>query len=247
MNISIVFENDCFVAIDKPVGVVVNKAQTVKGETVQEWAEHHISFQHQSTDDPTFTERVGIVHRIDKETSGLLLIAKTSQAFLSLQHAFKEHLIQKTYTAFAHGIVVPEIGQIDAPVGRLPWNREQFGVVPGGKESKTRYHRIDIRSFSPYRNESIIFSVLDVFPETGRTHQIRVHMKYIGHPLIGDYLYAGRKTSRSDREWANRVMLHAKEIIIPSGICSDESITIRAPFPNDMTDVINKSKEKMLS
>ena len=235
MNPPILFENDTFLAINKPPGIVVNRAESVKGETVQEWVETNAKWpmlNDKYNTNTDFTSRAGIVHRIDKETSGILLIAKTPEAFVELQRQFKERLIKKTYLAIAHGSIVPENGEIRAPVGRLPWNKERFGIVPGGKDSVTRYTVIKkiIKDGEP-------FSFVELRPETGRTHQIRVHMKYINHPIVGDYLYAGRKTSRDDREWAPRVMLHAWKLI-----CRDPStatpIEIIAPIPDDMSSII---------
>lgn len=247
MDIPILFENDRFCAINKPAGIVVNRATTVHEETIQDWAEKSIHFT--KTSDPAeqpFHDRAGIVHRIDKETSGILLIAKTNTAFLLFQKAFFDHSMEKTYTAFVHGNVLPVQGEINAPVGRLPWNKEQFGIVPGGKESFTRYVRTSVHTYTDFASgDTIVFSVVDCFPKTGRTHQIRVHMKYIGHPILGDYLYAGRKTSRSDRVWAGRVMLHAREILIPAGVGADITtgpIHIDAPLSPDMKTVLELSR-----
>jgi len=239
MTIPILFENGAFLAINKPPGIVVNRAESVKGETVQEWIEKKYpisNIQYPISND--FISRAGIVHRIDKETSGILLIAKTPDAFTQLQRQFKERIVRKTYLAIVHGELKPEKGEIRAPVGRLPWNRERFGIVPGGKESVTKYKVIS--NFHPPSggsNSQQEFSLVELYPETGRTHQIRVHMKYINHPILGDYLYAGRKTSRDDRQWAPRVMLHAWKLI-----CLDPSssvpIEIIAPITDDMNSII---------
>ncbi len=179
-----------------------------------------------------FFNRSGIVHRIDKETSGILLIAKTPEAFGELQRQFKEREVKKTYLALVHGKLVPEEGEIRAPIARLPWNPERFGIVPGGKEAITKYN------VYKYYNNYNGYSVVELSPETGRTHQIRVHLKYVNHPIVGDYLYAGRKTSRGDRVWAPRVMLHAWKISFthPS---SGETLAIEAPIPDDMKKIIN--------
>jgi 23S rRNA pseudouridine1911/1915/1917 synthase len=220
MDIPILFEDDAMLAVNKPPGIVVNRAESVKGETVQDWVEktYHIFIEN----------RAGIVHRIDKETSGILLIAKTPAAFAELQRQFKERVIHKTYLAIVHGALVPDTGEIRAPVGRLPWNKERFGIVPGGKEAITKYkvvqHMKDL-------------SFVELYPETGRTHQIRVHLKYINHPIVGDYLYAGRKTARDDRTWAPRVMLHAWKLgCLHPG--TGNPLAIEAPIPDDMKRII---------
>lgn len=230
MELPILFEDDYLLAIDKPPGVVVNRADSVKGETVQDWMEKKCTMYNvQCTiENKDFRDRAGIVHRIDKETSGILLIAKTPQAFAELQRQFKERLVKKTYLAVVHGKLVPETGEIRAPVGRLPWNRERFGIVPGGKEAVTKY--------KVYKNNKD-YTVVELYPETGRTHQIRVHLKYINHPIVGDYLYAGRKISRDDRKFAPRVMLHAKNItVIHPG--TGKPLALEAPIPDDMKRII---------
>ena len=227
MDIPIIFEDDAMIAVNKPPGIVVNNAESVKGETVQDWMAARQDFTKETNED--FKSRAGIVHRIDKETSGILLIAKTLPAFLELQRQFKEHIIQKTYLAIAHGKLVPETGEINAPVGRLPWNKEHFGIVPGGKESITKYH---VQSYVKD------MSVVELFPQSGRTHQIRVHLKYINHPIVADYLYAGRKTARDDRTWAPRCMLHAWKLtcVHPA---TGKSLAIEAPIPDDMNKIIH--------
>lgn len=237
MDVSILFEDDAFLAINKPVGVVVNRAESVKGETIQDWMEQHYPiFTHtpgESEEQAAFVDRSGVVHRIDKETSGILLIAKTVPTFIELQRQFRERVIQKTYLAIIHGALVPKEGEVRAPVGRLPWNKERFGIVPGGKESVTKYTAI-----KTIEKDGEKLTLVSVHPETGRTHQIRVHMKYINHPLLGDYLYAGRKTSRDDREWATRVMLHAWKIVLQHPT-TGETLAIEAPIPDDMNRIIS--------
>lgn len=235
MNLPILFENDAFLAINKPPGIVVNRAESVKGETVQDWAEKQVTnLQSNKVTNEDFFNRAGIVHRIDKETSGILLIAKTPRAFVELQRQFKERVIKKTYLAIVHGELKPEEGVVRAPVGRLPWNKERFGIVPGGKDSVTNYTVIRF-GIAKQNEEKITF--VELHPETGRTHQIRVHMKYINHPIVGDYLYAGRKTSRDDREWAPRVMLHAWKLVCLDPITASP-IEIVAQIPDDMNSII---------
>jgi|SRR3989344_1236156 len=214
MEIPILFEDDWLVVINKPPGLVVNRAQSVKEKTVEDWARLRQGFGGQALD------RGGIVHRIDKETSGILLIAKTPEAFSDLQRQFKERLVKKTYLALVHGNLVPPEGEIRAPVGRLPWNPKRFGIVPEGKDAVTKY-------------KVVRDNLVELYPETGRTHQIRVHLKYINHPIIGDYLYAGRKTARDDRILFKRVMLHAWKIsfVHPK---NNKVISLEAPIPGDM-------------
>ncbi len=221
MNIPILFEDEIVIVINKPPGVVVNRAESVKESTLQDWTETELKIT---------VERGGIVHRIDKETSGILLIAKTPEAFIELQRQFKERIVKKTYLALVHGTLVPPEGEIRAPVGRLPWNRERFGIVPGGKEAVTRYK---VLQEVVLRSKTTSYEYVELYPETGRTHQIRVHLKYINHPIVGDPLYAGRKMSRNDRLWAPRVMLHAWKISFfhPGTVALVDFV---APIPDDM-------------
>jgi len=227
MNIPILFEDDAILAVNKPPGIVVNRAESVKEETVQDWVEknYHIFIEN----------RAGIVHRIDKETSGILLIAKTPAAFIELQRQFKERVIHKTYLAIVHGVLVPDTGEIRAPVGRLPWNRERFGIVPGGKEAVTKFK---VLQSIPSKVEGSGLTLVELYPETGRTHQIRVHLKYVNHPILGDYLYAGRKTARDDRTWAKRVMLHAWKLTCTHPV-TGETLAFEAPIPDDMNSIIH--------
>lgn len=214
MEPKIIFEEEQLLLIDKPAGMIVNKADTTKNvETVQDWVEAKFSiFKDQfSNSDTDFAKRAGIVHRIDKETSGILLIAKTEEAFINLQAQFKERKVKKRYLALVHGKLVQQEGEINAPVGRLPWNRERFGVFPEGKEAKTNYRVIQSTKCIEHSPEEDL-TLVELAPETGRTHQIRVHMQFLGHPLVGDEFYAGRKQARDDRKWCPRVFLHASYI-----------------------------------
>ncbi|MBI5019688.1 RluA family pseudouridine synthase [Candidatus Gottesmanbacteria bacterium] len=236
VNIPILYEDDDLLVINKPPGVVVNNAQSVEGETVQDWAHAHLGLPELTGPAPVnpddFLSRAGIVHRIDKETSGCLVIAKNPVNFAALQLQFKERTIKKTYLAIVHGVIVPESGEIRAPVGRLPWNRERFGILPGGKDAVTLYRVA--RSGTSHKTD---ISLVELYPETGRTHQIRVHLKYINHPIVGDWQYAGRKTARNDRVWAPRVMLHAWKIVLTHPV-SGGALAIEAPVPDDMSSII---------
>ena len=221
MKIKIVFEDGDLLVIEKPAGVVVNKALTVKKVKVQDWAKDKFpisNFQFPISLD--FVRRAGIVHRLDKETSGLLVIAKNAKAFANLQAQFKTRKTRKKYLALVHGEVKPQEGKIELPIARNPFNREKFGVFPGGRKAVTEYRTIS--NFQPRTTSGSglpctqrgagqlpNFSFLEVFPKTGRTHQIRVHLKAIGHPIVADETYAGRKTNRADRKWCPRMFLHA--------------------------------------
>lgn len=113
----------------------------------------------------------------------------------------------KTYLALLHGRLGSKKGEIEVPVGRLPWRRDRFGVLPGGRMSKSSF-----KVLREYNRGGESFSLVEARPETGRTHQIRIHFKYLGHPVVSDEFYAGRKTARADRKWCPRLFLHASAI-----------------------------------
>lgn len=233
MEPTVLYEDKDVLVIDKPSGMVVNRAESVKGKTVEEWAEEKgITGTTSSTGitGTDFEKRNGIVHRLDKETSGVLIIAKTEEAFIELQRQFKEREVGKTYVALVHGTVEPQEGAIMAPLGRLPWNRERFGVLVGGREAETRYRAI--QHFTS-------FSLLELYPKTGRTHQIRVHLKSINHPVVGDSLYAGRKTARADRVWCPRLFLHAEKIVFKHPKTS-KRMEVGAPLPGELKEVLGQ-------
>lgn len=239
MEPKIIFEDEFILVIEKPAGITVNTSDTTKGErTIQDWVEQKLKIvpYHPSLDsqlDGTisdFYKRGGIVHRLDKETSGLLIIAKNEDSFRNLQMQFKERMVKKTYKALVHGNVVPDSGEIQVPVGRLPWNRKRFGVVAGGREAVTRY-RVESKFQNQETKEQL--TLLELYPETGRTHQIRVHLKHIGHPIVSDFLYAGRKTMRVDRKQLDRVFLHASTISFTHPSLG-EKITFNSPLGKDL-------------
>lgn len=235
-NFPILYEDSELVIISKPAGVVVNRAQSVKEKTIQDWMEQKLGISDATKKEgDDFFARGGVVHRIDKETSGCLVLAKNEQSFLKLQAAFKERLVKKIYIALVHGSI-PDSGEIKAPVGRLPWNRERFGIVPEGKEAVTRYKKIKNYQLQTKKSTEIL-SLVELWPESGRTHQIRVHLKYLGYPIVGDYLYAGRKTQRADRVWCPRVFLHAASIEIPHPL-TGESIKVETSLSEDLTQIL---------
>ncbi|HLE48553.1 MAG TPA: RluA family pseudouridine synthase [Patescibacteria group bacterium] len=243
-NPQIIYKDTDLIIIDKPSGWVVNRAESVKVPTVQDWLDSELDFKKEVGESKNlknnpaddFTGRSGIVHRIDKETSGLLLIARNENSFKKLQDQFAKRIVEKTYICLVHGKLDMPEGIIDAPVGRLPWNRERFGVLPGGRNALTRYKLI-----REYIREKEYFSLLEIYPKTGRTHQIRIHMKHLGHPIVSDTFYAGRKTARNDRQWCGRIFLHAAKItfIQPT---KEKQIIISTPLPVDLSQVIKNLK-----
>lgn len=237
MNIKILFEDDDLAVLDKPAGIVVNRAISVKEETVQDFVEKNFILKEAPADSSEFLARSGVVHRLDKDTSGVLIVAKNPASFLSLQSLFKERKISKKYKALVHGKVMPERGEINAPVGRLPWNRERFGILSEGREAQTSYR---VLSFYDYEGE--YFSLLEAMPFTGRTHQIRIHLKYIGHSILSDKFYAGRKTCRQDLTFCPRLFLHASNLTFKHPFKA-KNIEIESVLPEELLKVLAKMKK----
>lgn len=224
----IIFEDEHLIVLDKPSGWITDSANTTNNQPViQEWVAKTFQFPANN-----FQYRNGIVHRLDKETSGILLIAKTAESFEELQRQFKERLIEKTYIALVHGKVEQSEGVINETVGRLPWRRDRFGVMNGGKEAVTNYRKI-----TDYRIEDKDYSLLELKPKTGRTHQIRIHLKHLGHPIVADEFYAGRKTARNDRRWCSRLFLHAGGIRL-SHPMTKEVIEFESPLPDSLAAIL---------
>ncbi|GEM_PF-76325 len=281
----IIFEDDQVAVLDKPAGITVNRSDTTTGErTLQDWADSKFKIQSAKLKvnkeknleytDPeyyqkVFQERSGIVHRLDRETSGIIIVAKTPEAFQNLQQQFKERTVKKTYLGLAHGEIKPSEGEINAPIGRLPWNRRHFGVIAGGREAVTKYKLLSVfssqlsdrgqsvnQSFSHQNRQAgklknqipktenrkpitEHYSLVELYPETGRTHQIRVHLKHINHPIVADFLYAGRKTARNDRKDLSRVFLHAFKISF-NHPTTGKRIELESPLPQVLGEFLEK-------
>lgn len=220
----IVFEDKFILMIDKPAGMVVNLAETTREKTIQDWIKEYLKIKGRG-----IGERAGIVHRLDKETSGLLVVAKTEEAFKNLQQQFKQRRVEKKYLALVHGKVEPKEGAIEAPITRSPFNRKKFGVFLGGRPAQTKY------KVKKYFNS---YSLLELTPETGRTHQIRVHLKYLGYPVVADAKYAGRKTARRDRQWCPRQFLHASHLAFTHPQ-TKKRVKFTRPLPSELKKALD--------
>ncbi|MEK7127241.1 MAG: RluA family pseudouridine synthase [Patescibacteria group bacterium] len=229
MNPKIIFEDENFLVIDKPYGITVNNAETNSNQkTIQKWIDTRQN-KGRTLVSTEFYEKSGIVHRLDKDTSGVLVIAKTESAYLNLKSQFQSRLAGKKYLALVHGIVDPAAGTINAPIERNPFNRMKFGIFPGGREAETRYKILTALK---------TFTLLEITPKTGRTHQIRVHMKYINHPIVSDPIYGGRKQNREDLKFCPRLFLHAQSLTIKHPI-TNELLTFTSPLPEELQKVLN--------
>lgn len=228
---TILFETSDLIVIDKPAGWIVNSAQTTQGQPViEEWLAKNFDYQIFSYPDL----RHGIVHRLDKDTSGCLIVAKNQKSFVLLQNQFKERKVHKTYVALAHGKLKETKGDILASVGRLPWRRDRFGVLSGGRDAKTSYKLI-----KQYQKDGQIYSYVELAPLTGRTHQIRIHLKYLGNPIVSDAFYAGRKTARKDKLWCPRLFLHAARIAFNDPV-TGKKVRVESPLAEDLKQVLQQ-------
>ncbi|MCL4366177.1 RluA family pseudouridine synthase [Patescibacteria group bacterium] len=237
----IIYQDDCLLVLDKPPGLVVDPADSVKEETLADILVRDFNIK---------LFRGGIVHRLDKDTSGIILVAKTQEALDNLQNQFKERDIKKEYLALVHGLI-EEKGEVVGSIGRNPGNREKFTVLEGGKEAVTEYepaekfkvqslkfkvwfpdfNKIQMRKLE--RQNYGEFTLLKCKPKTGRTHQIRVHLKYINHPIVSDEKYVGRKMYRLDKRWCDRMFLHAAKIGFNHPV-SGEWMELESELPEDL-------------
>ena len=220
--LDVVFENGDVLLVNKPAGLVVHPAAGHSSGTLV-----HAALAHAPDLQGIGGEiRPGVVHRLDKDTSGLILLAKNDLAYRSLQQEFKSRTISKTYLAITDGHPPTPTGRIEAPIGRDPRYRQKMTVVAAekGRASSTAY-----RTREAYRDASL----LEVQPETGRTHQIRVHLAFLGCPVLGDRVY-GRRTPSLD---APRQMLHAwrLRVLLPG---EREPREFEAALPQDFESIL---------
>ena len=215
IDLTIIHEDGDLLVIDKPAGLVVHPGSGNWEGTMLNALLHHVP-QAQSL------PRAGIVHRLDKETSGLLVVAKTEAAQAALVRQLQARSVSRTYLAVARGRVARD-GTVDAPIGRHPVQRTKMAVVPNGKPAVTHYELIE--RFPAH-------TLLQCRLETGRTHQIRVHLASIGHPLEGDVAYAGR-----GQRVFGRQALHAWKLafVHPS---SGKTLSFESPMPADMRELL---------
>ncbi|OGD87244.1 hypothetical protein A2164_04310 [Candidatus Curtissbacteria bacterium RBG_13_35_7] len=225
MALQIIFENNEILVINKPSGLVVNKSKTINEKTLQDELGKYLKIKGLGIGD-----RAGIVHRLDRETSGILLIAKTQRVFKFLQKQFKERKIKKEYTALVHGKVQDTIGRISSNISRIG-KFGKFGVDNIGREALTEYEVLWSYKFNNDKFNKILdknrftkpkikylrsyasgYALLKVKPRTGRTHQVRVHLKSIGHPVVCDNIYTPSKLLKFDKLWCRRLFLHASYI-----------------------------------
>ncbi|GAB4414446.1 MAG: RluA family pseudouridine synthase [Anaerolineales bacterium] len=219
--LDIVYEDADILVVNKPAGMVVHPAfGHASGTLVNAVLAHCPDLAGVGGE-----LRPGIVHRLDKDTSGLIVVAKGDAALRDLQAQFKGREVQKAYLALVEGHVSPPTGLIDAPIGRDPRARKKMAVVPrGGRQAQTEYRALEFYD---------AHTLVEAHPLTGRTHQIRIHMAFIGHPIVGDPVYGFRK----QRAKAPRLFLHAARLAfrLPS---TGEWREFQAPLPDDLAAVL---------
>ena len=218
--LNIIYEDDDLLVVDKPAGLAVHPAPGHPSHTLVNAILSHLPDLVSTSN----SLRPGIVHRLDKDASGIMVVAKNNAAQLNLIDQFKARSVAKTYLVLVKGHLTPENGIIEAPIGRDPSNRKRMAVVVEGKEARTQYHVIK------YMGD---YTLLEVRTETGRTHQIRVHLLAIGYPVVGDSVY-GVKSAHLSRQFlhACRLGFH-----IPS---TGEYVEFASELPPDLAQALKE-------
>lgn len=216
LDLPVIYQDDDIVVINKPAGLTVHPASTHSGEATV------VDFARRYTTDAD-VERPGIVHRLDRDTSGLLILARTATAKAALQDEFRQHRVTKTYLALVVGRLRPEAAVIRLPLARSANDPLKRVPTPGGKAAETTYRVVE---------EFDGFSLIEAKPKTGRTHQIRAHLAAVGHPIAGDYRYGAMAVP----DGLKRQFLHATslELKLPSG----ETKRFEAPLAPDLAKVL---------
>ncbi len=223
-GLRVVHDDDHIVVVDKPVGVAAHPSPGWTGPTVV----GHLTGAGFSIATSGAAERQGVVHRLDVGTSGLMVVTKSEAAYSRLKRAFKEREVDKTYHALVQGHPDPLRGTIDAPIGRHPRHDYKFAVVASGKPSVTHYETLEAHRYA---------SLLEVDLETGRTHQIRVHLSAVKHPCVGDLTY-GADPSLAERTGMTHQWLHAARL----GFRHPDTevwMEFEAPYPDDLAHALD--------
>ncbi|MFC4771506.1 RluA family pseudouridine synthase [Enterococcus hermanniensis] len=225
LDLEIVYEDDDVAVVNKPQGMVVHPSAGHPNGTLV----NGLLYQVKNLSTINDVVRPGIVHRIDKDTSGLLMVAKNDHAHESLAQQLKDKTSLRKYVALVHGEIPHEKGRIEAPIGRSKVNRKMQAVIEGGKPAVTHFEVLK-------RFEG--FTLIELQLETGRTHQIRVHMQYIGYPVAGDPLYGPKKTLKGNGQF-----LHAKLLGFEHPT-TDASMVFEAPLPEIFEKTLTTLQEK---
>ena len=224
--LTVVYEDDALIVVDKPPGMVVHPAPGHTGGTLVNALLAYCPELAGSGNRP------GIVHRLDQDTSGLILVAKSEKVRRGLQQQFKDRQVEKAYLALLDGHLQPAWGRIEAPLGRDPRHRQRMSVLPGGREAETEYHVLE-----QYAHQTGVvagdYALVEAEPRTGRTHQIRVHFASIGHPVVGDSVYGRRRPQLP----VPRQFLHAWRLGFKHPT-TGRRINLETPLPPDLSPVL---------
>jgi 23S rRNA pseudouridine1911/1915/1917 synthase len=227
-GVRVVYDDAHVVVVDKPVGVAAHPSPGWNGPTVV----GHLAGAGFTIATSGAAERQGVVHRLDVGTSGLMVVTKSDAAYARLKRSFKQREVEKTYHALVQGHPDPLRGTIDAPIGRHPRHDYRFAVVADGKPSVTHYETLEAHRFA---------SLLEVDLETGRTHQIRVHLSAVKHPCVGDLTY-GADPSLAQRTGMTRQWLHAVRLGFRHPD-TDEWVEFESPYPDDPQHALDVVRE----
>lgn len=228
-GLRLVHEDDDLVVVDKPVGVAAHPSPGWSGPTVL----GHLAAAGVLLTTSGAAERQGIVHRLDVGTSGVMVVAKSEHAYRVLKQAFRDRTVGKTYHALVQGHPDPSRGTVDAPIGRHPRQDHRWAVVAGGKDSVTHYETLEAHRWA---------SLLEVRLETGRTHQIRVHLSALRHPCVGDRTY-GADPVLAERLGLTRQWLHAVRLGFEhpgSGL----PVTYESAYPDDLATALARLRDQ---
>ena len=223
IELNIVYEDQDLIVINKPQGLVVHPAPGSRDQTLVNGLLYHC----RDLSGINGVLRPGIVHRLDKDTSGLLAAAKNDRAHQALAAQLQERTMKRQYVALLHGVMAEPCGLVDAPIGRDPKDRQRMAVAAGGKEAVTEYQVL-----KRLENYTVVLCSL----QTGRTHQIRVHMAYLGHPVAGDPKYGRRK---EEFEWPCGQALHAWHLSFVHPV-KGEKMDFYAPLPEYFAGVLSR-------
>jgi len=227
---SVLYEDDDILVINKPAGLVVHSDGRTTEPSVAGWFAEKYPESKEVGEKMGDVERPGIVHRIDRETSGALVLAKTAEAHAALKEQFQNREVEKAYHLFVYGLMKEERGSINFPIKRSSGDFRKWSAQRGGRgEERDALTYFEVLK----RDEEDKVTFIEAKPKTGRTHQIRVHMQAMQHPVVGDNLYAGGKPKLLGFE---RTALHARKISFMN--LKGEKISVEAPYPEDFSNAI---------
>ncbi|MEI8175202.1 MAG: RluA family pseudouridine synthase [bacterium] len=232
MKIKVLYEDKDILVIDKPSGISVHPDGRSKEKTITDWVLKNYPKMRGVGEPMTFEgneiDRPGIVHRLDKDTSGVLVLAKNKKAYEFLKQQFQDREIKKIYNAIVYGSVKNDHGVVNKPIGRSPSDFRRR-LAGRGARGELREAITEYKVLKRFENNKLKYSFLEIRPKTGRTHQIRVHMKYLNHPVVCDSLYAPKEPCPKGLK---RLALHAKSIEFQN--LKGKTIKIESPVPKEV-------------